>query len=197
MHGRNQARAGGFRMNVVFAASESVPYSKTGGLADVVGALPRALVDLGHSVTVYLPRYRQTKLTNAKTVLSSVTIPFDDQYRFCSVLDGGKHSGVQFYFIEYPPFFERDGLYGLSTGDYPDNPERFAMFSRAVLEASKILGVPDVFHCHDWQASLVPVLLRTQYVEDPAFRNCAIVFTIHNIGYLGLFPAEILPLLML
>jgi starch synthase len=95
-------------MNVVFAASECVPYSKTGGLADVVGALPRALADLGHNVTVYLPRYRQTKLDNPKTVLSSVTIPFDDQYRFCSVLDGGKHSGVQFYFIEYPPFFDRD-----------------------------------------------------------------------------------------
>ena len=135
-------------MNVVFAASECVPFSKTGGLADVVGALPRALAELGHNVTVYLPRYKQTKLPQSKTVLPSVTIPFDDQYRFCSVLDGGKHSGVQFYFIEYPPFFDRDGLYGLSTGDYPDNAERFAMFSRAVLETSKILGVPDVFHCH-------------------------------------------------
>src|SRR3954471_21941442 len=182
-------------MNVVFAASECVPFSKTGGLADVVGALPKALAALGHNVTVYLPRYRQTKLDSPKTVLPSVTIPFDDQYRFCSVLDGGKHSGVQFYFIEYPPFFERDGLYGLSTGDYPDNAERFAMFCRAVLEASKILGVPDVFHCHDWQTALIPVLLRTNYVGDPAFRNVPVVFTVHNIGYQGLFSDDVLPLL--
>ncbi|MCU1310711.1 MAG: glycogen synthase (ADP-glucose) [Candidatus Angelobacter sp.] len=182
-------------MNVVFAASECVPYSKTGGLADVVGALPRALAELGHNVTVYLPRYKQTKLVDPKTVVPSVTIPFDDQYRFCSVLDGGKHSGVQFYFIEYPPFFERDGLYGLSTGDYPDNAERFAMYSRAVLEASKILGVPDIFHCHDWQTALIPVLLRTNYIGDPAFRNVPVVFTIHNIGYQGLFSPDVLPLL--
>jgi len=182
-------------MNVVFAASECVPYSKTGGLADVVGALPRALVELGHNVTVYLPRYKQTKLVDPKIVLPSVTIPFDDQYRFCSVLDGGKHSGVQFYFIEYPPFFDRDGLYGLPTGDYPDNAERFAMYSRAVLEASKILGVPDLFHCHDWQSALIPVLLRTNYVGDPAFRNAPVVFTVHNIGYQGLFSPDVLPLL--
>ncbi|MCU1284577.1 MAG: glycogen synthase (ADP-glucose) [Acidobacteriales bacterium] len=182
-------------MNVVFAASEAVPFSKTGGLADVVGALPRALVELGHNVTVYLPHYKQTKLPEAKPVLSSVTIPFDDQYRFCSVLGGGKQSGVQFYFIDYPSFFERDGLYGLSTGDYPDNAERFAMFSRAVLEASKILGVPDVFHCHDWQTALIPILLRTNYVADPAFKYVPVVFTVHNIGYQGLFSPDVLPLL--
>jgi starch synthase len=96
-------------MHIVIAASEGFPFSKTGGLADVVGALPRALTDLGHQVTVYLPRYKQTRLESPKTVLRSVTIPFDDQYRFCSVLDGGKHAGVQFYFIDYPPFFERGG----------------------------------------------------------------------------------------
>jgi starch synthase len=182
-------------MNIAFAASECVPFSKTGGLADVVGALPKALAALGHNVTVYLPRYRQTKLAQPKTVLPSVTIPFDDQYRFCSVLDGGKHSGVQFYFIEYPPFFDRDGLYGLSTGDYPDNAERFALYSRAVLEAAKILGPPDVFHCHDWQSALIPILLRTNYVGDPAFKSVPVVFTIHNIGYQGLFSPDVLPLL--
>ena len=125
-------------MKITFAASECVPFSKTGGLADVVGALPRALTELGHSVTVFLPRYKQTKLNGAKTVLQSLTIPYDDEYRFCSLLDGGKQSGVQFYFIEYPPFFERDGLYGLPSGDYPDNAERFAMYCRAVLEASNV-----------------------------------------------------------
>ena len=182
-------------MHIAFAASECVPFSKTGGLADVVGALPRALVSLGHQVSVYLPLYRQTKLTDTQTVVGSITIPFDDHYRFCSVVTGGNHSGVRFYFVDYPPFFDREALYGTSSGDYPDNAERFALFSRAVLEASKIVGVPHVFHCHDWQSALVPVLLRTQYLEDPAFRQVSTVFTIHNMGYQGLFPPETLPLL--
>jgi starch synthase len=182
-------------MNIVFAASECVPFSKTGGLADVVGALPKALVALGHNVTVYLPRYKQTKLESPKTVLPSVTIPFDDQYRFCSVLDGGKRAGVQFYFVEYPPFFDRDALYGLPTGDYPDNAERFSLYCRAVLEAAKILGVPDVLHCHDWQTALISVLLRTNYMGCPSYRGVPVVFTIHNIGYQGLFSPDVLPLL--
>jgi starch synthase len=184
-------------MHVAFAASEGVPFSKTGGLADVVGALPRALSALGHQVSVYLPRYRQTKLPDAATVVRSITVPFDDKYRFASVVTGGTQSGVRFYFVDYPPYFDRDALYGTAAGDYPDNAERFALFSRAVLEASKILGVPHVFHCHDWQSALLPVLLRTVYLEDPAFRDAAIVFTIHNMGYQGLFPPETLPLLML
>ncbi|HSA92716.1 MAG TPA: glycogen synthase GlgA [Terriglobales bacterium] len=184
-------------MHIAFAASECVPFSKTGGLADVVGALPSALASLGHEVTVFLPRYRQTKLSDAKTAIRSLTIPFDDRYRFCSVLDGGTRAGVRFYFIDYPPFFDRDALYGTPSGDYPDNAERFALFSRAVLEASKILGVPDAFHCHDWQSALVPILLRTGYSEDPVFQNVPVVFTIHNMGYQGLFPPDTLPLLML
>ena len=130
-------------------------------------------------------------------MVKSITVPFDDRYRFCSVVSGGERAGVSFYFVEYPPFFDREALYGTSTGDYPDNAERFALFSRAVLEASKILGVPQLFHCHDWQSALIPVLLRTQYAEDPAFRDVATVFTIHNMGYQGLFPPDTLPLLTL
>jgi starch synthase len=184
-------------MHIAFAASECVPFSKTGGLADVVGALPRALAALGHQVSVYVPRYRQTKLADPQTVVGSITVPFDDKYRFCSVVTAGASAGVKFYFVEYPPFFDREALYGTPAGDYPDNAERFALFSRAVLEASKILGVPQVFHCHDWQSALVPVMLRTLYAEDPAFRDVATVFTIHNMGYQGLFPPDTLPLLML
>jgi starch synthase len=184
-------------MNVAFVASEGVPYSKTGGLADVVGALPRALASLGHQVCVYLPRYRQTKLSDPATVVRSVTVPFDDEYRFASVVSGGSQNGVKFYFVEYAPYFDRDALYGTAAGDYPDNAERYALFCRTVLEASKILGVPQIFHCHDWQAALVPILLRTIYAEDPAFQNAGTVFTIHNMGYQGLFPADTLPLLML
>jgi starch synthase len=184
-------------MHIAFVASEGVPFSKTGGLADVVGALPRSLATLGHQVSVYLPRYRQTKLADSSPVVRSITVPFDDKYRFASVVAGGSQGGVRFYFIEYPEFFDRDALYGTAAGDYPDNAERFALFSRAALEASKVLGVPNVFHCHDWQSALVPVLLRTVYAEDPAFQDVATVFTIHNMGYQGLFPPEVLPLLML
>jgi starch synthase len=184
-------------MHIAFVASECVPFSKTGGLADVVGALPRALAAAGHEISVYIPRYRLTRITEERTVVQSITIPFDDQYRFCSIVTGAGYPGVRFFFIDYPPFFDREGLYGAASGDFPDNAERFALFCRAVLEGSKILGVPDVFHCHDWQSALVPILLKTQYAEDPALQNSGVVFTIHNMGYQGLFPAEILPLLTL
>jgi starch synthase len=184
-------------MHIAFAASECVPFSKTGGLADVIGALPPALASLGFKVTVFLPRYRQTKLDNPKTVIPSITVPFDDRYRFCSVVDGGVRAGVQFYFIDYPPYFDREGLYGTPLGDYHDNAERFALFCRAVLEASKILGSPDILHCHDWQTALIPILLKTLYDQDPAFSSTPCIFTIHNLGYQGLFQPEILPLLML
>lgn len=184
-------------MHIAFVASECVPFSKTGGLADVVGALPRALAAAGHEVSVYIPHYRHTRISEERSVVQSITIPFDDRYRFCSIFTGAGYPGVRFFFVDYPPFFDREGLYGTASGDFPDNAERFALFSRAVLEASKILGVPDLFHCHDWQAALVPVLLKTQYSEDPAFRDTGTVFTIHNMGYQGLFPPEILPLLTL
>ena len=107
-------------MHIAFAASECVPYSKTGGLADVVGALPRALAALGHQVSVYVPRYRQTKLADPQTVVRSVTIPYDDKYRFCSVVTAGTTSGVRTYFVEYPPYFDRESIYGTAAGDYPD-----------------------------------------------------------------------------
>jgi len=184
-------------MHIAFVASECVPFSKTGGLADVVGALPRALAAAGHQISVFTPRYRLTRVPDEHTVVQSITIPFDDRYRFCSIVEGTGYPGVRFFFVDYPAFFDRDGLYGTASGDFPDNAERFALFCRAVLEGSKVLGVPDIFHCHDWQSALVPVLLKTQYSEDPAFRGGGTVFTIHNIGYQGLFPPEILPLLTL
>jgi starch synthase len=184
-------------MHIAFVASECVPFSKTGGLADVVGVLPRSLAAAGHQISVFVPRYRHTHISEERTVVQSITVPFDDRYRFCSILTGAGYPGVRFFFVDYPPYFDRDGLYGTASGDFPDNAERFALFCRAVLEASKVLGVPDVFHCHDWQSALVPILLRTQYMEDPAFNNTGTVFTIHNMGYQGLFPPEILPLLTL
>jgi starch synthase len=184
-------------MRIVMAASECSPYSKTGGLADVVGSLPPALAKLGHHVSVFVPRYRQTRLENPVKVIPSITVPFDDRYRFCSVLDGGLCDGVQMYFVDYPPFFDRDAIYGTAIGDYPDNAERYALLCRAVLEATKFLGRPDVLHCHDWQTALIPILLNTLYAEDPVFERVPCVFTIHNLGYQGLFQPEILPLLLL
>lgn len=177
-------------MHIVFAASECVPYAKTGGLADVVGALPPELVRLGHRVTVYLPRYRGVleHVQEPKTAIASMTIPFESYNRFVTVIDGGLHKGVRIYFIDCAELFDREGLYGTAAGDYPDNAERFGLFARAVVEASKQLGVPDVFHVHDWQASLIPVYLRTTYYFDPVLRKIPCVLTVHNAGYQGWFP---------
>jgi starch synthase len=177
-------------MHIVFAASECVPFAKTGGLADVVGALPPELVKLGHEVTVYLPLYagvrRQIK-GELKYAVRSITIPFEYYNRFAGIVDGGKRAGVQFYFIDCPELFDREGLYGTVAGDYPNNWERFGLFCRAVLEAAKLLGVPEVFHVHDWQAALIPVYLRTTYDSDPLLKNAGVVLTIHNAAYQGAF----------
>ena len=179
-------------MHIVFAASECVPYAKTGGLADVVGALPPVIASLGHQVTVYLPLYRQVQkhLKQRRVVLPSLTIPFEYYNRFVAVVDGGIRDGVQYYFIDCPELFDREYLYGSPAGDYPDNAERFALFCRAVLESTKQLGVPDVFHVHDWQSSMLPVYLRTTYYFDPALRQAGCMLTIHNAAYQGTFPPQ-------
>ncbi len=178
-------------MQIVFAASECLPFAKTGGLADVVGALPPELAKLGHEVTVYLPLYRavQPHLPEGCTyAIRSITIPFEYYNRFVGIVDGGRRNGVRYYFVDCPELFDRQGLYGTKTGDYPDNWERFGLFCRAVLEAAKQLGVPQVFHVHDWQAALIPVYLRTIYSSDPLLNGAGVVLTIHNAGYQGWFP---------
>lgn len=186
-------------MHIVFAASECKPWARTGGLADVVGSLPPVLVRMGHRVTTFVPYYRSVArdLPDLPVVLPSVTIPFPNYQRFVRVLNGGVHSGVQIYFLDCPEMFDRENFYATPGGDYPDNWERFALFSRAVIEASKILGVPDLFHAHDWQTSLLPVLLRSLYYFDPLLRRVPCVLTIHNAGYQGWFPADIMPRLLL
>ena len=178
-------------MQIVFAASEAVPFAKTGGLADVVGALPQEIAKLGHEVTVYLPLYRAVREHlggEPKYAVRSITIPFPHGNRFVGIVDGGVRNGVKFYFVDCPEFFDRTGVYGNNGDSYGDNAERFGLFCRAVLEATKLLGVPDVFNVHDWQAALIPVLLRTVYSTDPMLKNCASVLTIHNAGYQGWFP---------
>ena len=178
-------------MHIVFAASECVPFAKTGGLADVVGALPPELVKLGYQVTVYLPLYAGVKkhIENPWTYAArSITIPFESYNWFVGIVDGGKRSGVQYYFVDCPELFDRPGLYGTAAGDYPNNWERFGLYCRAVLEAAKLLGVPDVFHVHDWQAALIPVYLRTTYQSDPMLKDARVVLTIHNAAYQGWSP---------
>jgi starch synthase len=178
-------------MHVVFATPECVPFAKTGGLADVVAALGPELVKLGHQVTIYLPLYAGTRRQiegDLAYPLRSITIPFQFYNRFAGIVDGGKQNGVQVYFVDCPEMFDRPGLYGEKGQEYPDNVERFALFCRAVLEASKQLGVPEVFHVHDWQAALIPVYLRTVYASDPVLGRAAVVLTIHNAGYQGWFP---------
>ena len=175
-------------MRILFAASEALPYAKTGGLADVIEALPRALVKLGHEVAVFLPLYRGVKATSIS--LASMTIPQGTRLRFPAIANGGLHRGVRYFFLDDPFYFDRDGLYGDKNREYPDNAERFTEFSRAAIELAKQVWMPDLIHCHDWQTAMVPVLLRTSYSDDPAVRDLPVVFTVHNMGYHGVFPRE-------
>ncbi len=177
-------------MKILFVSSEGVPYSKTGGLADVIGALPKALAELGHEVGVLLPKYRGTAAGEA--VLRSLSIPMGRGVRFPSIADGGMLEGVRYFLIDDPEYFDRPQLYGDSSGDYPDNAQRYAELSRAALEFAKQAWLPDVIHCHDWQTGLVPVMLRSLYAADPLLGNIAVVFTIHNMAYQGLFPRSAL-----
>src|ERR1700761_8906736 len=129
-------------MDIVFAAPECWPFVKTGGLADVTGSLPREIARQGHQVTVYVPFYRQvqTHVPEKKIVIPSITIPFQYYNRFVAVVDAGKRDGVQYYFIDCPELFDREGVYATAAGEYLDNWERYGLFCRAILEASKQLG---------------------------------------------------------
>lgn len=186
-------------MNIVFAASECAPWAKTGGMADVVSALPKALTKLGHRTSVFFPYYRQVAkaVPNPPVLIPSVTIPFPSYSRFVRILDGGEADGVQTCFVDSAELFDREGFYGTPSGDYADNAERFGLLSRAVIEASKILGVPDVFHVHDWETAILPVMLRSLYFFDPVLRQVPAVQTIHNAGYQGWFPPQTIEKLLL
>ncbi len=186
-------------MHIVFAASECAPWAKTGGLADVVSALPKTLVKMGNKVQVYLPYYRQVAkaVPTPPVVLPSVTVPFPSYNRFVRILDGGNADGVQVYFVDAPELFDRESFYATPSGDYPDNAERFGTFCRAVIEATKIIGVPDVYHVHDWQSAMLAVMLRSIYYFDPVLRHVPALLTIHNAGYQGWFPPRTIETLLL
>jgi starch synthase len=177
-------------LRILFAASEGLPFSKTGGLADVIEALPKALVAQGHELAVVLPRYRGIKAN--MVVMPSVTIPLGARLRFPSIADGTMLNGVRYFFVDDPGYFDRDGIYGGSTGEFPDNAERYSEFCRATIEIAKHVWPADVIHCHDWQTALIPVLLRSLYTTDPLVKDLPVIFTIHNLGYQGQFPAAVL-----
>ena len=176
-------------MKIFFIASECVPFSKTGGLADVAGALPQALVARGHQVSVFLPRYRETE--PGRVIVAKLAVHLGRQVYEPSVQDGRTLAGVRYFFLDYPPFFDREGLYVSRGKGFPDNPERFALFSLAALEFLKKQGAPDLIHCHDWQSALVPVLRQSLYARDPQLAGVPIVLTVHNLGYQGKFAAGV------
>jgi starch synthase len=172
-------------------ASEAAPFAKTGGLADVLGSLPAALASLGHQVAVVLPRYASIDLKAARPVYDNLDVWFGpDRYR-CSLYS--TDGPVPFYFVDCPPLYDREALYGDVDGDYPDNHIRFAALARAALTICRHLFRPDILHCHDWQAGMVPAYLHSTFANDPTFLAIRTLFTIHNIGYQGLFPKEALP----
>jgi starch synthase len=175
-------------MRILMVASEAAPFAKSGGLADVVGALPRALARLGHRVDVVMPLYRGIK---AGAPIARLTVPLGGQVAEASVCSVSGE-GSRTLFVDHPGYFDRDYLYGAVGHDYPDNPERFAFLCRAALEWTESSGERyDVLHGHDWQAGLLPVFQRQ--VASPVLRGVPSVFTIHNLAYQGIFDASWLP----
>jgi starch synthase len=170
-------------MRILLAASEVVPFAKTGGLADVAGALPIALEQAGQEVVVVMPYYKAVQASKAKIE------PLKDDVLFSTI---GKN--IKVYFIKKDEYFNRDGLYGDKNGDHKDNLERFSYYCKRSLELMKeIKFKPDIVHVHDWQAALMAVYLKTIFASDPFYKNTSSVITIHNIGYQGLFSKEEFP----
>ncbi len=175
---------------ILMVASEAAPFAKTGGLADVVGALPGALKKWGHETRVLLPRYRAARKFPMRRIYDHLPLsigPFS--------FDASVHqaeSDPDFLFLDCPQLYDRAGLYNEGASDYPDNDLRFGLLSRAAIEIARHIFRPDILHCHDWQAGLVPVYLKQYFPQDPTFLGLKTICTIHNLGYQGLFGPEAL-----
>ncbi len=176
-------------MKILFATSEAAPFAKTGGLADVAGSLPRAIASLGHEVSVVMPRYRRVDVRTFRLKhIASFTVPLGTWKERCDVLKGTMDGNVAVYFIDKGVYYDRPGLYGTAQGDYSDNAERFIFFSRAIPELCSALNLrPDIIHCNDWQTGLVPLYLKERYGTTETLKKTKTVFTVHNLGYQGLF----------
>jgi len=183
-------------MNVLFVASEMEPFAKTGGLADVIGVLPKRLSDLGLDVRVVIPLYKEAERNlrrlgfKVQTIRNKeVIVPIDWIVRKAkikqTIIDG-----VTVYFLSNDELYNRDYIYGTPVGDYSDNDIRFGFLSLGALEIAKAVNFqPDIIHCNDWQTALVPISLKWKkhYHDDPFFINSKVVYTIHNIAYQGLY----------
>lgn len=186
------------KLKILMVFSEVAPFAKTGRVGEIGGALPKALKEMGHDVRVITPQYRVTnerkyvlrdviRLQNIEVPLGKETIQINVKSAFLP------NSKVQVYFIDYKPFFFRDGLYSdpKNSKDYSDNDKRFILFSKGVLETlTKLQWQPNVIHCHDWQSGLIPFLLKMVYKDDPFFYKIFSLFTIHNFAFQGNFDPE-------
>jgi starch synthase len=177
--------------SVLIIGSEAVPFAKTGGLADVLGALPRPLARLGWDVTLAVPRYGGVM---AGTLTTRFTVTVGGYAREIGFYETELPGGAHALLVDCPDLFDREALYGTAAGEYPDNPRRFAMLVRAAFEFAARQGrAPSVVHAHDWQAGLAPVYLKTLYATHPVLGGTPSVFTIHNLAYQGLYAADWLP----
>jgi len=185
-------------LRIVIVASEVVPFAKTGGLADVTGALPKALAILGHQISVIMPRYPTVEraVRSMERVHEGITVSMGPRTEQAVIWGARLAPKIPAYFVEHQGFFGREALYTAADGDYPDNAQRFSFFMKAALAACRALDLrPDVLHCHDWQAALIPAYLKTTLQHDAAFAPVASLLTIHNIAYQGLYPPDILAFL--
>jgi len=185
-------------LNILFVSSEVEPFAKTGGLADVSGALPQAIKDLGHEIRIIMPKYRsvdERKFRLHEVLrLKEIDIPIGHEIEKASVKScilANTGAKIQVYFLANESLYNRAGIYGNSENhkDYADNDKRFIFFCRGVLETLKRLGwQPDIIHCNDWQTGLIPTYLKTTYRSDAFFPKVKTIFTIHNMAYQGSFP---------
>jgi starch synthase len=176
-------------VKVLFAVSECVPFVKTGGLADVAGALPKELKKLGTEVRVILPNYSliSDKLKSSFQFQKAINVQVGFRSQYCGILTA-EHDGIIYYFIDNEYYFFRDSLYG-----HYDDGERFSFFSKAILECIPHLDfIPDVIHCHDWHTGMVNFLLDVRYRANPMYKDINTVFTIHNLQFQGIFPYEVM-----
>lgn len=177
-------------MKILFTSSEVIPYAKSGGLADVSGALPKALETLGAEVVIIMPKYKScsSEKWDLEKLPVTLKIPVSGKIEEAGVYSANHSDRTKVYFVEKDDYYHRDALYQTSDGDYKDNAERFVFFSRAVLETAKAVNFkPDILHLNDWQTAMASVFLKAFYKNDPFFDKTASVLTIHNLGYQGLF----------
>jgi starch synthase len=181
-------------MRILMVASEAAPYAKTGGLADVLGALPQALAAKGHQVAVVLPLYRTAAkhTTSAEYVRTGQTIWFSPTRSYVANIRLLVDRGVKYYFLDIPELYDRPALYGEAGEDYPDNHIRFAALTRGALAVARHLFRPDIIHGHDWQAGLIGPYLQSTFHTDPTYLGMRNLFTIHNLGYQGIFGRDAL-----